>query len=1440
MGLMPLGLRAAKTVYIPSTWVYNSSTQEYTEGGNSDLQWSYNRSKQSDNCIVFWQKGFGSNPSSAPSLNGTDMTFDVDAVLQVAEQAYTMNVNTLGFDSSNMMNNYKIIILMNYTTTWTCYGGGYDFKCSALWLNPATVKPAGSALAHEVGHSFHYMCYGEDSNFGANSSIQTGFHGAVGNGATIWETTANWQALALYPNEFFSESGTVDIFQKSHNYAFTHEWHRYQAYPFLYYICQKYNSLTTISDVWKYHETNVKDFNQVLMDYKGLSVEQLYRLHFDFAMHAVTYDLDAPSPYLVSPYMSNNYIGKFNYNKVKLGTAKYQVAYSSCPQSTGFNVIPLNVPSTGTTITTKFTALAPGCTLADGDPAEYLNGESVYASSGRTSYNTAVNANTRGFRIGYVCLLNDGTRVYYDDNTRHCTGTGTKTENVTYEVPANVQKMWLVVSPTPSTYIQHQWDENYANDDQWPYQLEFVNTDILGESTIDGRDIADCTITYNVTLKPDDSGHSGTTITINGSDLATIGTAFQLESDEIFSKLVTYSSSGPSNGQIMNYAANADGSLQSAAGNTNGFFGHWFNTSGTVVAYANGYVFAEGSKDTKSITIGQYPGKNQNGATRTIREAFRYKDNNGNTATAYMVFNITFSSSATNNNATIASIDYTAPSTTYSVTYNGRTVSQGAGFEIVSGANATKVSNTSLTTSESITTSNISSYITATPVGGYKTTITVNGTTIEITYTSITLSTTSSSTKPTNITAFPGSGNTYALTVSQNGRIEHSINIADIQPALGKSTSTSFETDFKTTDNFSNYGALNSSMSTSKFYYYALNTAPYTNNFSYYATNSNTNDANMGSGVYTHYYVVTGENSFGVTTTANKEYASFKVGYDITNAKFIIQATEDCPIGTYEKVRLGFVTKSGSKYYCAYYTFDITVTEPIVTKLEETLNVKRYTGQGYTTTTSTVDFTTAKTFLGISEVTTDMLRIVNPDGTIISDYATYDGWFNTDGVATTWINLGSNAGINSKFFQAIPNGTYTICDMNGADVAGTTYTVKWALVANDKTYTYNINVSFVEKPAVEYDFYDLTQIGSDIVVNFTSTLGSYYEGLNDDVDVPTILSTLEVTSLSDVTIYAVQSDGTLDDNYKLGGTDGWRKANGDWQSYGDNSYFYVKADFSATTEIYEVGGMIGKNTTDATTYTAKYAFVKNSSATHDAVILKVNLTYEVGSVVLAETLTSYETDAAIHNVTLQRSLPAGKWLSFCAPFNIYGNEFEGMGISRAMSLESVTKDGGTITLNFADTDNIMVGVPVIIKMSETKTGITKNNTGYGSYEATPTTTVENGTLTAKMIGTYVKIDLPDDVYYLQDDKFRHTTYTGTTATAMKGWRAYFTITDSANEVKAVRYNLDGEDVEPTDIEGIVISTNDNVQSTIFDLSGRRVQHPAKGFYIVNGKKMFVK
>mgnify|MGYP006873005607 CR=1 FL=1 len=240
-----------------------------------------------------------------------------------------------------------------------------------------------------------------------------------------------------------------------------------------------------------------------------------------------------------------------------------------------------------------------------------------------------------------------------------------------------------------------------------------------------------------------------------------------------------------------------------------------------------------------------------------------------------------------------------------------------------------------------------------------------------------------------------------------------------------------------------------------------------------------------------------------------------------------------------------------------------------VTEAGEELNVERYPGMGYSTTTATVDFTAAKEFLGVEEVTTNMLHIVNPDGTEISNYATYDGWFNGEGAAETW---GDNTKINVKFFEAIPDGEYSICDMNGADELDATYTVKWALKANGKTYTYTINVTFVEAPVVELQKSDLSIVAS---VEYPVNCGSYQEqvvSLSDE-DVQSILTELGIESLDAADVYGYNpTTGELLSNYA--GYDGWRDANGDFAFHSGNSTVpaCVKYDDGQNYYCYSIAG----------------------------------------------------------------------------------------------------------------------------------------------------------------------------------------------------------------------------------------------------------------------------
>ena len=186
-------------------------------------------------------------------------------------------------------------------------------------------------------------------------------------------------------------------------------------------------------------------------------------------------------------------------------------------------------------------------------------------------------------------------------------------------------------------------------------------------------------------------------------------------------------------------------------------------------------------------------------------------------------------------------------------------------------------------------------------------------------------------------------------------------------------------------------------------------------------------------------------------------------------------------------------------------TFRVSEAPAPKTELELALNVDRYVGMGYGVTETEVDFAKAKFFLGVEELTEEMLTIINPDGNEVAATST-DGWFNAEGVATGWAPEGDSK-INVKFFEAIPDGKFSICDMNGADVEGQSYEVKWALSANGKKVIYTIKVSFVPAP-VKF-LADYTQKGETIdVALYPAAEGQAYEAVESETFEESVVSEL--------------------------------------------------------------------------------------------------------------------------------------------------------------------------------------------------------------------------------------------------------------------------------------------------------------------------------------------
>lgn len=593
----------------------------------SDSKWSFVRSKQSAHFIVFWESGFGLNPNDAKVPDA--LRVNIDDLLQKAELFYEINVNRLKFaevgTGKSNLDKYKMQIYLLYQTEWLATGAGYDNVIGALWVNPSTCKPVGSTIAHEIGHSFQYQVYSDLLASGQiNDDLSRGFrYGFGGNGGNgFWEQTAQWQSFQSYPQEVF-QSYNFNVYMENHFRHIGHEWQRYASYFIHYYWTAKHGQ-DFVGKMWR-EAVKPEDPMQAYMRIKGLSVEDFNAEMYDAATRFVTWDIDGIRD------NGANYIGKHTYKLFSIENGTYQVAYSHCPGTTGYNAIPLNVPAAGTTISTNFTALQPGSALAPGDPGLSRDGETTVKV---TKYNSS--STTRaGWRYGYVALLKNGQRIYGAMNRK-------TSEVVDFVVPESCDRLWFVVLGAPSSYASHAWDEKESNDDQWPYTVKFTNTDLLGSVTIDPTQTPkDVTLTYNLSFPADAAAYTGALVNLNANgDIGKVAQAFVMQPSDLSSNILQPKQQ-PAEGKIAFAAVQADQSLN--FNTTANGLGFWFDSAGNVIDWGSSNdskVFSEFNPSTFEFSIGQYPGKSKTGDKYTIKQALVYTKN----ATQYkatFIFNIT-------------------------------------------------------------------------------------------------------------------------------------------------------------------------------------------------------------------------------------------------------------------------------------------------------------------------------------------------------------------------------------------------------------------------------------------------------------------------------------------------------------------------------------------------------------------------------------------------------------------------------------------------------------------------------------------------------------------------------------------------------------------------------------------------------------------------------
>ncbi|MCO6026316.1 DUF6055 domain-containing protein [Prevotella cerevisiae] len=607
-----------------SKYYLPAATNEGFEKGaqgmlRSDNRWSWWRMKQSDHFFVFWEPGFGEDPN-ADSIPKA-LRVNIDDLLNKAEQFYNTNITRLGMatvgQGKSQLDNYKMEIYLLYQTDWLATGSGYDNVIGALWVNPSTCQPVGSTIGHEIGHSFQYQVFADklytgEAAIGSGGILPAGFRYGFGEngagGCTFWEQCAQWQSFQDYPQEAFTQDANVQVWLKNHHRHFNHEWQRYASYWFPYYYTEKHG-ITAYSRIWKeskYPEDPVQTYMRL---YCNNNLNSLYKDMYDYSAHCANYDFtaihqyvtDAALNYSTELFKSNDY---------------YQVSYSNCPGTTGFNLIPLNVPDAGTKVTATIKGIAPGSALASGDPGTVVDGDGKTKGT-VTHYNTQTN-NSENFRYGYVAIAGD--KCYYSDMTSGKEGT------CSYVIPAGTTKLYFCIMGAPDIYNRHAWDDDETNDEQWPYWVKFINTDLLGNMNIPSGTPESIELSHTVSCEFGSSNYvQGTLDLLSNGDMGRIAKAFKLQPSEIASVTLAPGSvplSGPSEGHIAVALTNPDGSL-SYAYSANGL-GFWVAADGSASSWGKAPVYFEYNPRTYSLAYGHKPGSSVQNTTYSMRPTLVY------------------------------------------------------------------------------------------------------------------------------------------------------------------------------------------------------------------------------------------------------------------------------------------------------------------------------------------------------------------------------------------------------------------------------------------------------------------------------------------------------------------------------------------------------------------------------------------------------------------------------------------------------------------------------------------------------------------------------------------------------------------------------------------------------------------------------------------------
>ena len=427
-----------KHIYQPKASVAHdtSKADDDIEFGWDASKWSPERMVATDNIVLFWAPGFGDNITTAPNMmqikeNGDtvwhDMTVDMAHLLASLERFYKYYRDTLEFTHpGSKADEYKMMVMLDYSLEGTAYGGDYDSTIGALWIAPNRLKdPRLNCIAHELGHSFQSQitCDGQGEAWGGNG---------------FFEMTSQWMLMQVNPDWMTDENYHLNAFRDNTHKAFQHIENIYHS-PYVIEYWSQNHGKPFIAELYRNGKRG-EDPAATYIRLTGMSQKEFNDDMWRASAHMINWDLDHIRPN-ARPY-ANNW-----HTAIERKGNKISVLPENAPEAYGFNAVEIENFTPGKKVRVDFR----------GEP----NKKGFVTSRAKEA----------GWRYGFVASMADGSSRYSEifDNPRG---------KAIFEVPEGTEHLWLVVMGAPTVhkpYVFNPWEGDKPEPDaQFPWSATIL------------------------------------------------------------------------------------------------------------------------------------------------------------------------------------------------------------------------------------------------------------------------------------------------------------------------------------------------------------------------------------------------------------------------------------------------------------------------------------------------------------------------------------------------------------------------------------------------------------------------------------------------------------------------------------------------------------------------------------------------------------------------------------------------------------------------------------------------------------------------------------------------------------------------------------------------------------------------------------------------------